>query len=215
MLLVDDHPMVREGLQSMLVTDCGIEIVGEASTGEEAVRKAHELGPQVVLMDIRMPDMSGTEATRIISKQCPETSVIIVTMYDSPLYVSEAIRCGAVGFLTKDTSRGLLCHAVRAAVEGGTLVSSGLLRQAMRGLPQKQRGSDEEQTAPGLREPLTAREREVLQLLTEGFANKQIARKLGLAEVTVKKHVHSTIAKLGASDRTHAAMVALRLGLVV
>jgi DNA-binding NarL/FixJ family response regulator len=133
-LLVDDHPVVREGIRAMLAGEPGIAVVGEASSGEEALLKVNELNPDVVLTDIRMPGMGGMETTRQIKKAHPRVSVIVLTMYDSEMYLVEAIRSGADGFVTKDCSRVLLCQAVRAVVEGGALVDSSLLRQAIQGL---------------------------------------------------------------------------------
>lgn len=212
-LLVDDHPVVCDGLRTMLAGEAGIEVVGEASCGEEALDKTAELKPHVVLMDIRMPGMSGIEATQRLKKAHPTTSVIMLTMYDSEVYVVEAIRCGAAGYLTKDSSRELICHAVRSAADGGTLVRSGLLRQAIQGMLRMPKDL-KEPSASLLVDHLTPRELEVLRLLAQGHANKAISAELSLAEVTVKKHVQSIIGKLGASDRTHAAILSVRLGLV-
>jgi len=211
-MLVDDHPVVREGLRAMLASEPGIEVVAEAASGEEALQKTEEMKPQVVLMDIRMPGLSGTEATRQLKRSHPSTSVIMLSMYDSDLYVVEAIRSGAAGYLTKDTSRELLCHAIRAVVDGGALVRTGLLRQAVQGLsrPVKEGREGEDSS---LASRLTPREIEVLRLLAQGHRNKVICAELNLAEVTVKKHVQSITGKLGVSDRTQAAVLGVRLGL--
>ena len=211
-LLVDDHPVVREGLRAMLAGESGIELVGEASGGQEAVQEVASLKPDVVLMDIRMPDMSGTEATRQIKNANPTTSVIMLTMYDSEMYVVESIRAGAAGYLTKDASRELLGHAIRAVVDGGTLVRSGLLRQAIQGLLHTTDGT-ENGAGASLVGRLTPRELEVLRLLAKGLGNKALSKQLNIAEVTVKKHVQNVIGKLGVSDRTHAAVLAVRLGI--
>ena len=211
-LLVDDHPMVREGIRTMLANEDDIEVLGEASTGEEALTKVDEFQPQVVLMDVRLPGMSGTDATRAIKKAHPTTSVIVVTMYDNEMYVIEALRAGAAGYLTKDASRELLCHSVRAVVGGGTMVRSGLLRHAIEGLMRSPRDSrDDGDTSPVGH--LSPRELEVLSLLAQGQGNRAICAELNLAEVTVKKYVQSVIGKLGVSDRTQAAIVGVRLGL--
>ena len=206
LLLVDDHPVVRQGLRLMLSAEADLEVVGEAASGEEALQRVQELRPQVVLMDIRLPGMSGTEATRLIKEARPDTLVIVMSMYDSEMYVLQAIRAGASGYLIKDSPRALLCEAIRTVVDGGTIVPKGVLRSAAGGLG----------TGAGLRDPrrLSAREMEVLRLLAEGYANKAIASELNLAEVTVKKHVQSIIGKLGVSDRTQATVVSVRLGLV-
>ncbi|MBI4307962.1 MAG: response regulator transcription factor [Chloroflexi bacterium] len=212
-LVVDDHPVVREGLIAMLSTDPGIDVVGEAGNGEEAIEKANQLDPDMVLTDIRMPGMSGIEVTRRIKAAHPGTAVIILTMYDSEMYVVEALRAGAAGYLVKDSSRELLCHAIHAVADGGTLVRSGLLRQAVQGLLHAPRRPDQGVVDAGVAGRFTPRELDVLRLVAQGHANKKIAGALNLAEVTVKKHVQTIIAKLGASDRTHAAIVAVRLGL--
>ncbi len=211
-LLVDDHTVVREGLRTMLSGEADIDVVGEASTGEEALQMVAELEPNVVLMDIRMPGMSGTEAARKVKSLRPTTAVIMVTMYDSEMYVIEAIRAGAAGYLTKDASRELLCHSVRAVMDGGTMVRSGLLRQAVEGLFEKATGPEVEADL-SLTGRLTERERDVLRLLAQGHGNKDIAAELHLAEITIKKYVQNVISKLGVSDRTHAAIVGVRLGL--
>ena len=213
-LVVDDHPVVREGLRAMLNSDSGIEVVGEVGSGEEAVEMAVQLEPDVVLTDIRMPGMSGIEVTQRIKAALPGTAVIVLTMYDSEMYVVEALRAGAAGYLVKDSSRELLCHAVNSAMDGGTLVRSGLLRRAIQGLLRVPLSSEETGDDKGLMERFTPREADVLRLVAQGYANREIGKALSLAEVTIKKHVQHIIAKLGASDRTHAAIVAVRLGLV-
>lgn len=211
-LLVDDHTVVREGVRTMLSGERDIAVVGEASSGEEAIQKALELEPQVVLMDIRMPGMSGCQAVRRIKSAHPTTSVIMLTMYDSDMYVVEAIQAGAAGYLTKDVSGELLCHAIRSVVDGGTMVRSGLLKRAIDALLRASAATKQESDV-SLVEHLTARELDVLRLLARGCGNREICEELHLAEVTVKKYVQNVIQKLGVSDRTHAAIQAVRLGL--
>lgn len=216
-LLVDDHPVVREGMRAMLARDPQIEVIGEAGNAEEACTFIDKNAPEVVLMDIRMPGASGIEATRTIKRDHPSISVIIVTMHDSESYVVQAVQAGAAGFLVKDASRELLCHAIHAVLDGGVMIRSDLLRQAMRTLPH---GPAHHRTATahadeaGITEEFTEREIEILTRLATGAANRQIASELHLAEVTVKKHVQTIIAKLHASDRTQAAVLALRAGLI-
>ena len=212
-LVVDDHPVVRDGLRAMLDGHPGIKIVGEAGTGEEAIQKAKQLEPDVVLTDIRMPDMSGIEVTRRIKAEQPGTAVIALTMYDSEVYMIEAIRAGAVGYLVKDCSRELLCHTINAAVRGGTMVRSDLLRRANQG-PSRGWRQIRDETDHVVAERFTVRELDVLRLVVQGYTNKDIARELGLVEVTVKKHLQNIVGKLGVSDRTQAAVMAMRLGLV-
>ena len=209
-MVVDDHPVVREGIRVMLSSDPKIEVIGDVGSGEEAVEAATQLKPDVVLTDIRMPGMTGIEVTKRIKTLLPGTAVVVLTMYDSEMYVVEALRAGAAGYLVKDCSRELLCHAINAVVDGGTMVRSGLLRHAIQGL---MRVPQEGPSASIGTERFTPRELEVLRLLAQGGANRDIAAELNLAEVTVKKHVQNIIGKLGVSDRTHAAVVAVRMGL--
>ncbi|MBI4333898.1 MAG: response regulator transcription factor [Chloroflexi bacterium] len=209
-MVVDDHPVVRDGIRAMLAGQPGIEVVGSAGSGEEAIEKAGELKPDVILMDIRIPGMSGIEATRRIKEQFPQVAVIVLTMYDSETYVVEALRAGAAGYLVKDSSRELLCSAIEAVVSGGAMVQAGLLRRAISAGPPK----GVETKSGALAERLTPREMEVLRLVAQGKDNREICQHLFLAEVTVKKHVQSIMAKLGVSDRTNAALAAIRMGLV-
>jgi len=214
-VIVDDHPVVREGIRAMLETDGGIEVVGEASDGLEAVAKAEECQPNVVLMDIVMPKLDGLEATRRIKKEYPDTSVIMLTIYADRAFFIDAIQAGAGGYLLKDASRDLLCHTIEAVNSGGMLIKTSLLREAVATLvdtiPGFQKGAAAALTGV---EEFTSREQEVLKLLVEGRTNKEIAKELSIAEETAKKHVQSIIAKLSASDRTQAAVKAVRIGLV-
>ena len=212
-LVADDHPVVREGLVSMVSDDHDFEVVGQASSGEEAVEKARELAPDVVLIDIRMQGISGIEVTARIKAERPTTAVIVMTMYDSEMYVVDAIRAGAAGYLVKDSSRELVCYSIKAVINGGTLVRGGLLRQAVRVLCRNSRQHVVE-LEHGVSGHFTTREMEVLRLVAQGMTNPQIAKQLFLAEVTVKKYVQSIIGKLGVSDRTQAAIIAVRKGLV-
>ena len=214
-LIVDDHPVVRDGLRAMLETEPGIDVVAEAGNGEEAIEKANLLEPDVVLTDIRMPGISGIEVTRRIKACQPGIAVILLTMYDSEMYVLEALRVGAAGYLVKDSTRELLCHTIKSAVDGGTMVRSSLLKQAIQNMLHRPRQlSEEGQAGSVVMERFTVREMEVLRLVALGYPNREIAGELHLAEVTVKKYVGSIIAKLGVSDRTQAAILAVRSGLV-
>ncbi|MBI2957816.1 MAG: response regulator transcription factor, partial [Chloroflexi bacterium] len=180
-LVADDHPVVREGLVSMLSGDEAFEVVGQASSGDEAVEKARELAPDVVLVDIRMPGINGIEATERIKAERPTTAVIVMTMYDSEMYVVDAIRAGAAGYLVKDSSRELVCYSIKAVINGGTLVRGGLLRQV---LPMLYAGSRQEKVEieRGMPGHFTAREMEVLRLVAQGLTNAQIGKQLFLAE---------------------------------
>ena len=213
-LVVDDHPVVREGVCSMLNGDPRLEIVGTADSGEDALEKLNLLEPDLVLLDILMPGISGIEVTRQIKAARPATVVILLTMYDSKMYVMEGLRAGASGYLVKDSSPEFLRDAIDTAMKGGTIVKSGLLHQAIRGLLRSSRQPEGDQLNASAVERFTPRELEVLRSIAEGSTNRQIAKELSLAEITVKKHVQSIIAKLGVSDRTQAAITANRLGLV-
>ena len=214
-LLVDDHPVVREGLHTMLATAPDIEIVAEAGDGFEAVEKASEHQPQVVLMDLRMPNLDGLEATRRIKSQLASTSVIVLTIYDNDAYIVDAVRAGAGGYLLKDASRDLLIHTIRAVNSGGMLIKTSLLREAMlsladaTGVQSKRKHVDT--TAPN---GLTPREYDVLRLVVQGQSNKEIGLALSISEDTAKKHVQTILSKLDVSDRTQAAVKAVRAGLV-
>jgi len=214
-LLVDDHPVVREGLRTMLATTPDIEVVAEASDGLEAIEKANEHQPHVILMDIRMPNLDGLEATRRIKSQLASTSVIMLTVYDNDAYVVDAVRAGAGGYLLKDASKDLLIHTIRAVNSGGMLVKTSLLRQAILSSANVTAAQSKEKhiDATALN-GLTTREREVLQLVIEGQSNKEIGRSLSISEDTAKKHVQTILSKLGVSDRTQAAVKAVRAGLV-
>lgn len=210
-LIVDDHLLVREGLRALLADEPNVRVLGEAETGEGALELVEQLQPGLVLMDIQLPGISGIEATRRIKRARPSTAVILLTMYASEMYVVEGIRAGAAGYLVKDCTRELLCHTVKAVMEGGSMITHRLLGHVIQGLEHGHRaGSDDTPLA----ERLTTREVEVLRLVARGYHNKAIASELHLAEVTVKKHVQSIIGKMGTSDRTQAAISAFRLGLV-
>lgn len=205
-LLVDDHPVVRDGLRSNLVDEPTVEVVGEAASGEEALALVAALQPDVVLMDVRLPGLSGLEATRLLADTHPEVRVVMLTIFDEPAYFAEALRSGARGYLLKNSSPELILWAILAAAQGCAVVPASLLQGVAAQAP-----------APGPRggaEQLTQREMEVLRLLADGCGNKAIAARLGLAEPTVKKYMQSVIGKLGVSDRTQAATLAVRLGLV-
>ncbi len=212
-MIVDDHQVVREGLKAMIDQEEDISVVGEASDGPEALAMARELTPNVVLMDIRMPKMDGLEATRRLKGESPDTAVIMISVYDNEAYVVDAIRAGAAGYILKDVSRELLIHTVKAVNAGGVLHRSSLLRRALESVAAPR--ITEQPAAPGpMLEALSGRETDVLGLMVEGLTNKQIGAHLSLAEDTVKKHVQSVIAKLQASDRTQAAVKAVRAGLI-
>jgi DNA-binding NarL/FixJ family response regulator len=214
-LIVDDYPVVREGLRTMLSTDRTVQVVGEASDGAEAVAMVAEKKPNVVLMDIRMPNMDGIEATRQIKDKYPSTAVIVLTTYDSDAHVIDAVRAGASGYLLKDVSRELLLHTIRTVSSGTTLIRTDLLFEAISSLIQPKPAFPETEvsTIQALEE-LTPREREVLQLVTEGHTNKEIGKALSVSEVTIKKHMQSILAKLDTTNRAGAVAKVTRAGFI-
>jgi DNA-binding NarL/FixJ family response regulator len=215
-LIVDDHPVVLEGLRTMLSTDRNIEVVGEACDGAEAVAMVEEKEPNVVLMDIRMPNMDGVQATRRIKQQSPSTAVLVLTMYDTDAYVVDAVRAGASGYLLKDATREMVVDTIRAVNSGATLIKTSLLTEAISSLVHSREGQKPAEAAPpkGGIEQLTAREREVLKLAAVGYSNKDIAKELNITQDTVKKHMQSILGKLHASSRIHAAIQATRAGII-
>jgi DNA-binding NarL/FixJ family response regulator len=220
-LLVDDQQIVRQGLATILKYAPGIEVAGEAGDGEEAIRLAEELVPDVVLMDLKMPRLGGIPATRRICAALPDTHVIILTTYDADDMVFEGIKAGAQGYLLKDASSETLVEAIRGVMQGESRIDPAVARAV---LDEFQRLSAQAPAAPPEKlpnagvepmiEPLTPREEEVLLLLVEGLSNREIGARLHLTEGTIKNYVSAIIAKLQANDRTHAVVTALRRGLV-
>ena len=202
-LIADDHGVVRQGLTMYLKLDEELEVVGEASNGEEALYMARDLQPDVVLMDVLMPVMDGIEATEKIKAELPEVEVVALTSVLDDGAVTGAVRAGAMGYLLKNTKPRELCRAIKGAAAGQVQLDPEAAARLMR-----------EMRAPEKPEALTARETEVLGLLARGQANKQIARELFVEEKTVKAHVSSILRKLGVSSRTQAALYAVRTGLV-
>jgi NarL family two-component system response regulator LiaR len=202
-LIADDHHVVRQGLRAYLRVDPELEVVGEAENGFDAVRLARRLRPDVVLMDLIMPELDGIAATRQIRGELPDIEVMALTSVLEDASVVEAVRAGAIGYLLKDTKAPQLREAIKAAARGQVQLSPKAAARLMR-----------EVTAPDHPEALSERETEVLRLLARGRANKQIAGDLSIAEKTVKTHVSSILGKLGVQSRTQAALYAGRIGLV-
>ena len=202
-LITDDHSVVRQGLRMFLSLDPELEVVGEAANGEEALRMARDLSPDVVLMDLVMPVMDGISATGAIRSELPDVEVIALTSVLEDASVTGAVKAGAIGYLMKDTEAEELGRAIKAAAEGRVYLAPEAAARLMR-----------EVRTPESPETLTERETEVLQLLARGKANKQIATSLYVTEKTVKAHVSSILAKLSVQSRTQAALYAVRAGLV-
>jgi DNA-binding NarL/FixJ family response regulator len=204
-LIVDDHPMVREGIKSML--EDAAEICGQAASGEDALRAIVDLRPDLVLLDLQLPDLDGLSVLQRMRTLAPESRVLIVTMHDRPSYVRQAMRLGAAGYLLKGATRRELLAAVAAALEGESVIEPRLLQRVL-----------EEATAEGAGETrdvqLTPTEREVLTLLAQGLTNKEIAARLRWSVATVKKYVQRLLEKLRVSDRTQAAVEAVQRGLI-
>jgi two-component system, NarL family, response regulator LiaR len=205
-LVVDDHAVVREGLRTFLGLQEGVEVAGEAGDGEEAVRQAEALRPDVVLMDLVMPRLDGVGAMRELRRRLPSARVIVLTSFADDERLLPAIRAGAAGYLLKNAQPQEIARAIRAAHDGQALLDPSVAARLVEAIAQP--------AGEPPREPLTAREREVLELVARGMSNKRVAVELGIAEKTVKTHVAHVLAKLGVADRTQAAVVALRSGLI-
>jgi DNA-binding NarL/FixJ family response regulator len=198
-LCADDHPLVRKGIASILNNEPDMHLVGEASNGREAVEKFRELHPDVVLMDLRMPEMDGIEATRQIRRDVPDAKIIALTSYDGDQDIYRAIEAGVRGYILKEMVHTKVIQAIRTVQAGKRLMPPEVAERLSEYFPQV---------------ALTPREVEVLNLVARGMANKEIAHQLGTASGTVKMHVQNILAKLGASDRTHAVTIALERGIL-
>jgi DNA-binding NarL/FixJ family response regulator len=210
-LLADDERLVRAGFRMILKAEPDIDVVGEASNGLEAIEGARELGPDVVLMDIRMPNLDGLEATRrILAGPDPRPRVIVLTTFDLDEYVYEALRVGASGFLLKDAPEDQLVAAIRVAADGGSIFAPSVTRRLIEEFTQRAR-----REAPPELEELTPRELEVLRLIAGGLSNQEIAAKLVVSEHTAKTHVAHILQKLNLRDRVQAVVLAYEMELVV
>jgi two-component system nitrate/nitrite response regulator NarL len=210
-LLVDDQVLFREGLAQLLSSQEDMQIVGEAGDGLEAVEKAKELRPDLIVMDIRMPSMNGLEACRAIKLALPETRIVMLTVSDSDEDLFQAIKYGATGYLLKNLKARRLFDQLRSAYRGEAALSPYL---AMRVLEEFARERRREETTSGYRGRLTDREKEILQLVVNGLTNKEIGGQVGIAESTVKRHIHNILEKLQMDNRVQAAAYAVRSGLV-
>lgn len=209
-VLVDDQNLVREGLRSLLGMVDGIEVVGEAAGGEAALEVIPEASPDVVLLDLRMPDLDGLEVLQRLGDAGRLPPTVILTTFDEDALLLEAIRRGARGFLLKDVSLERLAEAIRSVAAGGTLIQPALTERIVKAAL----AADRDFPVLEPPDPLTDREVEVLRLMTGGYSNREIAGALGVAEGTAKNHISSILSKLGVRDRTRAVLRGLELGLV-
>ena len=211
-LVVDDQRLMREGLRILLELEPDLTVVGEAGDGQAALDAFAGLRPDVVLMDVRMPIMDGVEATRRLRERWPGAKVVILTTFDDDEYVFEGLRAGALGYLLKDVSGHELAKAVRTVAAGGALIHPSVTRKVVAEFAR--RAPPARTPNAVLPEPLSEREREILRLLAQGLSNNEIAVRLNLAHGTVKNYVTTILQKLGARDRTKAALRAKDLGLI-
>lgn len=215
LLLVDDQSLFREALRTLLSLQPDFDIVAEAGDGEQAVALAAKHKPDVVLMDLRMPVMNGVEATRRIAAAGRPPRVIVLTTFDEDAEVFEALRAGAVGYLLKASNAEKLCGAIRAAAQGSSVLDAGIAAKLVAGVDRAGAAARESsRISAALPEPLSARELEVLRFLAGGCSNKEIGARLHISEGTVKNHMTNVLGKLGALDRTQAALRARELGLI-
>jgi DNA-binding NarL/FixJ family response regulator len=211
-LIVDDHTLFRKGVRSMLEAEDDMTVVGEAASGREALEQAQTLMPDVILMDIAMPDMDGVEATRTMQREMPHVGVIFCTMFEDDESVFAGLKAGGRGYILKGSNPETMLRAIRAVAHGESLLSPTIAQKVLRqfsALPGE---------APAGRAPfcddLTEREREVLTMVGQGHSNKEIARQLCISEKTVKNHIANIFSKLHINDRTQAVLYAIRQGLV-
>jgi DNA-binding NarL/FixJ family response regulator len=229
LLIADDHPLAREGLQAMLASEPDLEVIDEATDGEEALELCRRLSPDLVLMDVQMPRMDGLEATRKIRAEFPETTVLFLTAHADHRLLMDAVKAGAAGYVLKGERPDNILDAIRAVLEGGTPLDQGVALGLLRSIaaeqaassspsshppPTKQQTTSSEPASPSLPNALTPRETEVLACLASGKTNRQVAQELHLSLSTVKRHIEHILPKLKVSDRTQAAVKAIEMGLL-
>jgi DNA-binding NarL/FixJ family response regulator len=205
-VIVDDHPVVRDGLRAMLATQPDFQVIAEAAGGEELLARVGGLRPDLVLLDLEMPEMDGVEALRRLRQVQPGVSVLVFTAYDTDERILAAVRAGAQGYLLKGSPRDEIFHAIRVVSQGGSLLQSVVQSRLLHGLSRE--------AESGASAPLTRREGQVLDLLTQGRSNREIALALGITLRTAKFHVSAILAKLGAGNRTEAVHIARQQGLL-
>jgi NarL family two-component system response regulator LiaR len=209
-LLVDDHPIVRDGIRSLLATEGDIQVVGEAANGRDGITMAEQLQPDVILMDLVMPGLDGIEAIYRIMSSRPQTRILVLTSFDAEAKVFPAIKAGATGYLLKDSDSEELVRAIHQVHRGESSLDPRIARMVLRELQAESRPGQEQDSAG---EPLTEREVEVLRLVARGLGNEEIAQRLVIAERTVRTHVSNILGKLHLANRTQATLYALREGL--
>lgn len=209
-LVVDDHTIMRQGLKRIL-EESNIKVIGEAADGSEAVEKVDQLQPDVVLMDIEMPRMSGIEATRIIRRENPQIYVVVLTIHEEEAMLFEAIKAGAIGYVSKDKAPQELLEVIRSASQGLSLLRPSMASKILNEFSQLQKKKTEQEQ---LYSTLSNREKEILSLIVKGMSNKEIAKTLFISDKTVKNHLRNIFSKLHINDRTTAAVIAVRQGLI-
>lgn len=212
LLIVDDHTLFRKGVRSMLEVEEDMCVVGEAATGQEALEQAWTLMPDVILMDIKMPDLDGIEATRTLRREMPHVGIIFCTMFEDDEFIFAGLKAGGRGYILKDADPETMLRAIRAVAHGESLLSTTVAQKVLRQFAAL--SADEPPGMSALCDDLTEREIEVLTLVGQGRSNKEIARELSITEKTVKNHIGNIFAKLHVCDRTQAALYAIRKGLV-
>lgn len=209
-VLVDDQAIVREGLHAMLSLESDIQVIGEAASGQEALEIIPRLQPDIALLDVRMPDLDGLVTLERLKRIYPPVAVIMVTLYDDIDYLKRAVAAGAAGYILKDVSRDELVRAIRIVADGGSIIQPTMLRELLQHISQ----FHPRPSRSPIESPLTSRECEVLALIAEGKTNQEIAEILFVSPTTVKTHIQNILQKLHASDRTQAAVLAIRAGIL-